>query len=194
MRTKDRKIEVDHYDEIAKALSDFFVANLEDGKKYVVKVLIGEISSGIRTLIANGYDAGKALTKFGKSVHKLHLDISLLIENTEKGNFEIIIFEIKKTKRMGLTELSQLIGYCLVSKAKFGVLVNVDNSVSGEFSVILDADKDLTQIIRVIDEKTIEHKFGVMIWNSKTLKMEYTQSGAIKSMPSLVEMIISSLE
>ncbi len=188
-----KKIEVDYYKEIAKSITDFFVANLRQPQTYKVSPLIGEVSSAIRTLIVNGYNAGKALEEYGKSVHRLHLDISLLIENTENGKFEIIIYEIKRTTKLGLNELSQLIGYCLVSQAKFGVLVNVDNSVSREFSVILDADKNLTKIVRLIDSQQITHKLGVMVWNSNTLKMEYTEAGAIKTMAELVEMIEDSL-
>lgn len=145
MKKDVRKIEVDYYEEIAKYLAEFFQANLGN-KNFVVKVLIAEISAALRTLIANGYNAGPLLTEYSRGVHRLHLDISVVIENTQNNKFEIIVFEIKKTKKLGLSELSQLIGYCLVSKSEFGVLLNVDNSVSQEFSVILDADKDLTTI------------------------------------------------
>jgi len=193
MKNLERK-EVDYYEEIADVLTSFFVSNLKGNNGYTVRVLIGEISSAIRTLIANGYSAGQSLVDFGRSVHRLHLDISLLIENVKNGKFEIVVFEIKKTKGLGLSELSQLIGYCLVSKAKFGVLVNIDNTVSGEFSIILDADRDLTKIVRVIDNKIIEHRFGVMVWNSKTKKMEYSESGDITSLPGLITMIEYSLK
>lgn len=190
----DRKIEVDYYKEIAIALISLFESNFKNSKKFRVKALIGEIGSAIKTIIANGYDAGCALNEFSKGVHRLHLDVSILVENVENGKFEIIIFEIKKTKRLGLTELSQLIGYCLVSKCEFGVLVNVDNTVSSEFSIILDSDKDLTSIIRLIDGKEIKHQLGVMTWNSNTQRFEYTQSGSIKSLPELIGKIESILD
>ena len=190
MEDKERKIEVDHYEEIAFALKEVFTSNLQT-KGLEVQVLIGEISSALRTLLANGYVAGEALKEYAANVHRLHLDIAITIENRVNGKFEIIIFEIKKTKRIGLTELSQLIGYCLVSKAKFGILVNVDNSISDEFSIILDADKDLTEIVRVIDGDNIVHKFGVMSWNSITKRIEYTQSGHIKTLPELVSLVES---
>ena len=134
------------------------------------------------------------LKYYSISSHKLHLDISIVVENKKNGRFEIIIFEVKKVKTLGLGELSQLIGYCLVSKSRFGVLINVDKSVSGEFSVILDGDLDLTKIIRKIDNKEIEHRLGVMIWNSKTLKIEYTNSGSIKTMPELIRLVEESIK
>lgn len=188
---KKRK-EVDYYYEITVELVKQFEANLA-ANYYVVKPLIGEISSGLRTLIANGYDAGKLLREYSISVHRLHLDISILIENRKNGKFEVIIFEIKRLNNLGLSELSQLIGYCLVSKSKFGILMNVEKAVSSEFSIILDGDKDLTEIIRVIDEQKLHHKFGVMVWNDTTLKIEYTNSGSIKSIPQLIELVEDSL-
>ena len=53
-----RRKEVDYYEEMAKEIVIQFQSNLiGDNDKYVVKALIGEISSGLRTLIANGYNA-----------------------------------------------------------------------------------------------------------------------------------------
>jgi hypothetical protein len=130
--------EVDFYEEMAKDMAVQFESNLGnmDGL-YVVKSLIGEISSSLRTLFSNGYDAGTPLRDYAIKSHKLHLDVSIVIENKRNNKFEIIIFEVKKVKALGLGELSQLIGYCLVSKAKYGILVNVDKNISGEFSTIL---------------------------------------------------------
>lgn len=178
--------EVEYYNDIAKEIVNQFRANLHDRPDVIVRPLIGEISSSLRTLIANGYNAGQALVEFSHHVHRLHLDISIVVENQTNGKFEIIIFEIKRVKNLGLTELSQLIGYCLVSKCKFGVLMNVNTAVSSEFSIILDADRDLTHICRKIDDKEIEHEFGVMVWNHETQRIQYTNSGAIRSIPELV--------
>ena len=187
-----KRKEVDYYNEIAVELVRQFESNLSSNE-YSVKPIIGEISSGLRTLIANGYSVGDSLEKYSKSVHRLHLDIAILVENKKTGKFEVIVFEVKKVNNLGLSELSQLIGYCLVSKAKFGVLINVDRAVSREFSIILDGDKDLTEIVRIIDDKKVEHRFAVMVWNSSTLRIEYTNSGAIKSIPDLVKVVEESL-
>lgn len=187
-----RRIETDYYQEITAELVKQIQNNIDD-EQYVIKPIIGEISSGLRTLIANGYEAGEYLKDYSLAVHRLHLDISIIIENRVNKNFEVVIFEIKKVSNLGLSELSQLIGYCLVSKAKFGVLINIDKAVSKDFSIILDGDKDLTNILRLIDDKKICHQLGVMKWNSKTLKIEYTNSGAIKSLPALAEKIVDAL-
>lgn len=186
-----KRKEADHYEEIALELVKQFESNFVD--EYTIKPLIGEISSGLRTLIANGYAVGDLLKEYSTSVHRLHLDISILVENKRNGKFEVIVFEIKKVNNLGLGELSQLIGYCLVSKAKFGILINVDRAVSREFSIILDGDKDLTEIVRIVDEKKMTHKFAVMVWNSDTMRIEYTNSGSIKSIPELVKMVEESL-
>lgn len=186
-------IEVDHYEEIASSLISIFQANLSE-EIYVVRPLIWEISAWLRTLIANGYDAWEPLREYSKSVHKLHLDITIVIENKVTWKFEVVIFEIKKTKTIWLTELSQLIWYCLVSKSEFWILVNVDNSISWEFSVILNADKNLTEINRLIDHELYIHKFGVMVWDSTTKSFNYLDTNmAIKTLSGLTKMIIESI-
>ena len=186
--------EKDHYDEIAKALASLISGNLGKSDKYTVKSLIGEISSALRTLIANGYDAGEVLKDYSERVHRLFLDVSILVENKSNGKFEIIIFEVKKGTKLGLNELAQLIGYCLVSKQKFGVLVNVDDGVSENFSIILQGDPNLTTIERLIDGEVLRHEMGVMVWNSHTKNFEYTQTAAIKNIPDLVTKIEASLK
>lgn len=189
----NNKKETDHYEEIAAKLKIAFEANLRHGDNYNIRILIGEVQSALRTLIANGYNAGVLLSEYSKSVHRLHLDISILIEHKNSQKFELVIFEIKKVNNLGLNELSQLIGYCLVSKCRFGVLMNIDKAVSRDFSIILDADKDITNMVRLIDDKYISHEFGVMVWNSETQDIEYTQAGAVKTIPDLVAEIERAL-
>jgi len=188
-----KKLEVDYYPEIAEALIKQIKSNLSEDLNVEVLSLVGEVRSALLTLIANGYDAGELLKEYSQQVHRLYLDVSVVLENKDNGKFEIVIFEIKKVKKLGLAELSQLIGYCLVSKVKFGVLVNVDTALSQNFSIILDDDTDLTHITRVIDGKEINHELGVMIWNSETMNFEYTNSGAVKSLPHLIEKLSDNL-
>ena len=186
-------IEVDHYEEIASALISILQANLTE-EAYVVRPLIWEVSAWLRTLIANGYDTWEALREYSRSVHRLHLDISIVIENKNNWKFEIVIFEIKKTRTIWLTELSQLIWYCLVSKSEFWILVNVDNSISSEFSIILNADKDLTEIKRIIDDEVYIHKFWVMVWDSTTKSFNYLDTNmAIKTLSGLAKLIQSAV-
>ena len=185
--------EEDYYNEIAVYIVKEIKANLDKPELFNVVPLIGEVSSGLRTLIANGYSAGALLQEFSRSVHRLHLDISILVENIEKGIFELIIFEIKKVEGLGLGELSQLIGYCLVSKRSFGILINIDKGLSKDFSVILDSDPDLTTIVRVLDNSKVKHELGVMIWNSDTKQMECVNSGSVPSISSLTEKLESIL-
>ncbi len=68
------------------------------------------------------------------------------------------------------------------------------NSVSSEFSLIVDSDKNLTKIVRIIDDKKIQHELGIMVWNSKTKQINYTESGEIKTISQLVDKIIESID
>ncbi len=188
----NNKKETDYYEEISRSLIKQFEANLSN-KSIVVEPLVGEVRSGLKRLLENGYQAGEALRKFALEVHELHLDIAILLENSENGKFELIIFEIKKVPNMGLKELSQLIGYCLVSKSEFGILMNINKAVSSKFSIILDGDKSLTEIERYVDGQKLHHRFGVMVWNETTQRIEYTNSGNIKTIPELVDLVENAL-
>lgn len=190
----DSKNEVEYYDEISKTIVKLFESNLKHPENYKVVPMIGEISSSLNTLIVNGYPASESLKKFANNIHRLHLDISILIENKSSKKFELVIFEIKIGKNLGLKELSQLIGYCLVSKNKFGVLVNIDKSISEQFSIILDSDPDLTKITRLLNDIKLTHLFGVVVYNSSTKNFQYTESGAIKTIPELVSLLEKTLE
>lgn len=183
------KYEVDYYNEIARDFIKYLEVNLQEPEKYNVRPLIGEIGSALKTLIVNGYPANKPLRNFSKEVHKLHLDITILVENKENKLFELIIIEVKKVQKLGLSELSQLIGYCLVSKRKFGMLVNIDEGISENFRIILDSDKDLTDIRRILDNGEIHHQFGVMTYNSSTNRFEYKNVGTLRSIPDLAKKI-----
>lgn len=186
------KIEIEYYDEISDNFVELLKANLPQ-ENYRVKPLIGEVSSGLRTLIANGFTVTDELKRYSNDIHKLHLDISILVENIETGLFELLILEVKKVPNLGLNELSQLIGYCLVSKSKFGILLNINNRISSEFSIILDSDKDLTRIKREANGLSLEHLFGVMVWNETTQKFEYTRSGSLETIPHLAALLREEL-
>jgi len=191
----DTRREVDYYKEIALGLKDLFISNMPDSLHVSVYPLIGEIKAALQNLILNEKVDERLIKPIIQGIDTLSLDVSFLLVNNKTKKYEIVILEIKRTSAVGLTELSQLIGYCLVSKAKFGILVNVDNTVSSRFSTILERDFDLTIIERTLkNDQDIVHKFGVMKWNSKTLAFEYTNAGSIKSIPELVEMVTQSLK
>lgn len=188
------KREVEYYDEIANSIVSLIRANLRDASKYRIYPLIGDLQSALRTLASNGYDIGEQVLHYVDGMHKLFLDVSVVVENMLTGRFEFIIFEVKAGHPVGLTELSQLIGYCLVSKIRFGILLNVDNRISSNFSLILNSDPDLTTIRRLLENgQSIVHELGVMIYNSETNNFEYTCSGPLSTVSELVKKIEDSI-
>jgi hypothetical protein len=189
----EHRKEVDFYQEIATGLKELFEANFPAESDIRIFPLIGEIRSAIGTLLANRNIEHEVIKQFSQEIDTLNLDVSFLLFNNNSHKFEIVVLEIKKMPSVGLTELSQLIGYCLVSKSKFGLLVNVDNLASNRFMTILEKDMELTTIERRYKGDWLTHKFGVMKWNSTTLSFEYSNAGSIKSIPELVGLVVSSL-
>ena len=85
----------------------------------------------------------------------------------------------------GLKEWSQLVGYCLVPGAKYGLLVNIDNGASPRLAHILSTETHISDIQTIVDGESHEHCLGFMQWDSLTQNFEYSNLGLIKSLSEL---------
>lgn len=92
----------------------------------------------------------------------------------------------------GLKEWSQLMGYCMVSGAKYGLLVNIDHGASSRLSQILSSEEHISHIREVIDNKVVEHYLGFVQWDNITHDFSYTNLGKIKTISDLSSQIIAS--
>lgn len=129
---------------------------------------------------------------FANRVPPLNLDIFALI--TDGEHFELLILEVKLLRGAGLKEWSQLVGYCLVSGAKYGLLVNIENGGSPRLNQILSTEYHLSHIQTTVDEKPRNHLLGLMTWDSLTQNFEYSNLGAIKSLSDLSEKLSAEFE
>ena len=121
------------------------------------------------------------------------MDIFCVVTNGEK--FEIVILEIKLRESVGLNQWSQLVGYNLVSNAKYGLLINIDAGASDRLSHILSFDVDSSKIVRKKENGSeIEHLLGFMQWNTITQNFEYSNLGQISSLSALSTFLISQFQ
>lgn len=134
-------------------------------------------------MIAANPDKCGCASTFSQRVPPLNLDIFALITNGIK--FELLILEIKLMNSAGLKEWSQLVGYCLVSGAKYGLLINIDNGASPRLAQILSTEDHLSHIKTIVDEDSLEHCLGFMQWDSLTKNFEYSNLGLIRSLSAL---------
>ena len=67
------KIEAQYYPEISKELIKQIKANLPENKNINVLSLVGEIRSGLLTMISNGYDAGDLLKEYSQNVQYTYI-------------------------------------------------------------------------------------------------------------------------
>ena len=177
--------EVSHYPEIQEFIEQQIKSNFTAARRKVPDVFwgIGELKDKLNWMIINHPEQCKCVVSFAKKVPPLNLDICALI--TDGVNFELLILEIKLMKGAGLKELSQLIGYCLVSGAKYGLLINIDNGASPRLSQILSSEEHVSHINVKYNNMTHEHYLGFMQWDSLTRNFEYSNLGAIKSLSDL---------
>ncbi|MDR2266497.1 MAG: hypothetical protein LBE09_02770 [Christensenellaceae bacterium] len=106
----------------------------------------GELTSKIEELILEHPEKCGCLHSFCRKTPPLNLDIFGII--TDGYKFEIVILEVKLRENVGLAESSQLLGYTIVSDAKYGLLINIDSGVSRRLTGILTSEMDVSKIVQ----------------------------------------------
>ena len=173
-----KKNEVAHYPEImsfieSQLLSNFRSAGIDDISIFWKS---GELTSKIKELIYEYPEKCKCLEEYSNIMSPL-------------------ILEIKLRETVGLNQWSQLIGYNLVSNAKYGLLININAGASERLKRILTFDVDTSRIVRKkADGTEIEHLLGFMQWNTVTQNFEYTNLGEINSLSALSTALIKQFE
>lgn len=184
-----KRNEVSYYPEIQQFIGEQLKSNFLSMNKHELFVFwgIGELKTNLRRIIDENPEICKCTESFAKRVAPLSLDIFALI--TDGVKFEILILEVKLVKSAGLSEWSQLIGYCLVADAKYGLLINIDNGSSPRLSDLLRDDKSISDVQTLVEETIYDHKLGFMEWNSLTHNFEYSNLGCISSLSKLSNII-----
>ena len=187
----NKQNEVSHYPEIQEFIEGQIKSNFAVADRIAPDVFwgIGELKTNLLSMISANPEKCECAKKFAQNVPPLNLDIFALITNGT--NFSLLILEIKLMNRVGLKELSQLIGYCLVSRAKYGLLINIDNGASPRLSKILASEIHVSRIKVVADDLIQEHCLGFMQWDSLTKSFEYSNLGLIKSLSDLSNRLLA---
>lgn len=180
-----KRNEVSYYPEIQSFIEAQLKSNFRAKRHKDLSVFwgIGELKTNLQRMIAENPNQCNCVRNFAQRVPPLNLDIFALI--TDGNQFEILILEVKLMNSAGLKEWSQLVGYCLVSGAKYGLLVNIDNGASPRLTSILSTENHISNIKEVIDDKIHVHCLGFMQWDSLTQSFEYSNLGLIKSLSEL---------
>ncbi len=184
-----KRNEVSYYPEIQAFIEAQLKSNFRAQQHRELEVFwgIGELKTNLQRIIKANPEKCRCATSFAQRVPPLNLDIFALITDGEK--FEILILEVKLMNSAGLKEWSQLVGYCLVSGAKYGLLVNIDNGSSPRLSQILSTEEHLSHIRTLVSGKLKEHCLGFMQWDSLTQNFEYSNLGLIKSLSELSDQL-----
>lgn len=179
--------EVSYYPEIQRFIEAQLKSNFRAQRHRELDVFwgIGELKTNLQRMIHENPEKCACAETFAQRVPPLNLDIFALI--TDGNTFELLILEVKLMSSAGLKEWSQLVGYCLVSGAKYGLLVNIDNGSSPRLSQMLSTEDHLSHIRTLVNDELQEHCLGFMQWDSLTQNFEYSNLGMIKSLSALSE-------
>lgn len=185
MGVRANRNEISYYPEIQNFVEAQIKSNFKVKRNRELYVFwgIGELKTNLHRIIAEHSDICECVKDFAQRVPPLNLDIFALITNGTQ--FEVLILEVKLMSSAGLKEWSQLIGYCLVSGAKYGLLVNIDNGASSRLAHILSTEKHLSHIQTIVEGKAHVHYLGFMQWDSLTQNFEYSNLGFIRSLSDL---------
>lgn len=189
--SRNKRNEVSYYPEIMQYIGDQIKSNFKAScsRDLYVYWSTGELKTKLNDIIIQHPDTTKCIETFARTVPPLSLDIFAVI--TDGVHFELLVLEVKLVKAAGLSEWSQLMGYCLVSEARYGLLINIDAGGSPRLNNLLQSDKDVSKIVRKKNERQVVHELGFMSWNSVTHNFEYTNMGEIWSLSELSRRIIS---
>lgn len=184
-----KRNEVSYYPEIQRFIEAQLKSNFRAQHHRELDVFwgIGELKTNLQRIINGNSEKCNCAAAFAQRVPPLNLDIFALI--TDGIKFELLILEVKLMNSAGLKEWSQLVGYCLVSGAKYGLLVNIDNGSSPRLSQILSTESHLSHIRTLVNQEAHEHCLGFMQWDSLTQNFEYSNLGLIKSLSELSEQL-----
>jgi len=177
--------EVSYYPEIQGFIETQLKSNFasKNHRELYVYWGIGELKANLQRIIRDNPDICYCAASFTERTPPLNLDIFALI--TDGAKFELLIIEVKRVKGAGLSEWSQLMGYCLVSGAKYGLLVNIDNGGSPRLTQMLQTEQNISYIQTIVNGNPREHLLGFMEWDSLTKNFGYTNLGEIRSLSSL---------
>ena len=183
--------EVSYYPEIQTFIEAQLKSNFRAERQRDLEVFwgISELKSNLRRILDENPEKCACARVFAQQVPPLNLDVFALV--TDGLKFELLILEVKLMNSAGLKEWSQLVGYCLVSGAKYGLLVNIDNGASPRLSQILSTENHISHIRTSVGDINREHCLGFMQWDSLTQSFEYTNLGFIRSLSELSNQLIS---
>ena len=182
MKTRN---EESYYDEIMAFVKSQIESNFLSAKRPLkVYCKKGELRKGLEAIVRENEISTRSIIDFLNRTPPLSLDIFALI--TDGVRYQLLIIEVKDLKAVGLQQFSQLIGYSIVSRAQYGLLVNVDGGVSPRLTELIHTDVDLMTIDQVLSSgERAQHHYGVMEWDSLTHNLTYTEFGAIGSIRKL---------
>lgn len=185
-----KRNEISHYGEIQEFIEMQLKSNFCTNLHNELEVFwgIGELKTNLQRIITKNPRKCRCVSSFARRVLPLNLDIFALV--TDGEHFELLILEVKLMNSVGLKEWSQLVGYCFVSGAKYGLLLNIDNGASERLSEILLMEKHLSFIETIVNGNRHEHRLGFMKWDSLTRNFEYSNLGKIKSLSDLSKQIM----
>ena len=196
MKRKKFTGEKKYYSEINAWFKSYLSSNMKQFGSYLVDAEIcdpRDLSQGIKSLVTKNKIKSDVLLRKAALTRGLKVDLILFVYDQTSKKSEIIICEVKNKRGLSLHDCSQLAGYCICADVNFGLLVNVDGSISDALREILAQNTALTNISQIVNNRKRIRRIGFLMWESSTKRGVFLPNGYFKSFTSLCKEIAISL-
>jgi len=146
-----------------------------------------DLSSGLKSILKSEKIIDPNLEAKVKFTRGLFVDILGLVYSKTKKKGELIICEVKP-HNLTLAHLTQLIGYCIASNVKYGLLISIDKQITSGFETILKQ----APLVK-IERRSTTHYFAICTWKTTLKELYFDEIGAFNSLLALSRHIASSI-
>lgn len=176
----DAPRESEFYPSIASYIGERVRDELRDGRSFeIVACGTVDMRDGIRRIAEALHVKSRNLNRYAENARGLFVDLVGVVQDDASGDFTCLICEVKMG-RPTLTNLAQLLGYCVASNARHGLLVSIGHSITAGLEAILRNNRSLIDVRRT---DGFRHSVGIASWIGSELRFD--DIGFYRSVESL---------
>ncbi len=154
------------------AIADFLRARFQreivtgDLKSDFISCGIVDMRSGIVRLISSmSLNRKEELETYVQKTRSLFVDIVGMVYNQKAIKHSFLICEVKLGE-INLTDLAQLLGYCVASNTRHGILISIGKNITRGFESIIKANH---QVIDLKRADGFRHSLSIATWKDNEM-------------------------
>ena len=144
-------------------------AELGDGFDFRMAVCgVVDMRDGLRRINRQLHHQNESLDNYAERTRGLFVDLAGILQSRTGNRFATLICEVK-VGRLNLTHLAQLLGYCIASNTRHGLLISVNHSVTSGLEAVLRNNHSIVDVRRLDKSR---HTIGIATWTGGALRFD----------------------